>query len=115
PKSTWWRRLAEAHADATAILAELRADPPERYELWAFGAVWAAESAEVTLTVEEVDGFAELNGTKSWCSGAGLCVHALVTAHRSERRPRPLRRRPSVPASHRIGRQLAQCGYERRR
>ena len=74
-------RLAEAHADATAILAELGAHPPERGELWA---VWAAESAEVTLTVEEVDGFAELNGTKSWCSGAGLCTHALVTAHRSD-------------------------------
>jgi alkylation response protein AidB-like acyl-CoA dehydrogenase len=74
-------RLAEAHADATAILAELGAHPPERGELWA---VWAAESAEVTLTVDEVDGFAELNGTKSWCSGAGLCTHALVTAHRPE-------------------------------
>jgi alkylation response protein AidB-like acyl-CoA dehydrogenase len=74
-------RLAEAHADATAILAELGAYPPERGELWA---VWAAESAEVTLTVDEVDGVAELNGTKSWCSGAGLCTHALVTAHRPE-------------------------------
>jgi alkylation response protein AidB-like acyl-CoA dehydrogenase len=74
-------RLAEAHTDATAILAELGAHPPERGELWA---VWAAESAEVTLTVDEVDGVAELNGTKSWCSGAGLCTHALVTAHRPE-------------------------------
>ena len=46
--------------------------------------MWAAESAEVTLTVDEVDGFAELNGTKSWCSGAGLCTHALVTAHRAD-------------------------------
>jgi hypothetical protein len=74
-------RLAEAHADATAILAELGAHPPGRGELWA---VWAAESAEVTLTVDEVDGVAELNGPKSWCSGAGLCTHALVTAHRSD-------------------------------
>ena len=74
-------RLAEAHADATAILAELGAHPPRRGELWA---VWAAESAEVTLTVDEVDGVAELNGTKSWCSGAGLCTHALVTAHRAD-------------------------------
>jgi alkylation response protein AidB-like acyl-CoA dehydrogenase len=74
-------RLAEAHADATAILAELGAKPPEQGELWA---VWAAESAEVTLTVDEVDGFAELNGTKSWCSGAGLCTHALVTANRAD-------------------------------
>jgi alkylation response protein AidB-like acyl-CoA dehydrogenase len=74
-------RLAEAHADATAILAELGGHPPQRGELWA---VWAAESAEVTLTVDEVDGVPELNGTKSWCSGAGLCTHALVTAHRPD-------------------------------
>jgi hypothetical protein len=71
-------RLAEAHADATAILAELGAHSPKPGELWA---VWAAESAEVTLTVDEVDGVAELNGTKAWCSGAGLCTNALVTAH----------------------------------
>jgi hypothetical protein len=71
-------RLAEAHADATAILAELRAHPPKPGELW------AAESAEVTLTVDEVEGVAELNGTKAWCSGAGLCTHALVTAHRPD-------------------------------
>ena len=74
-------RLAEAHADATAILAELGAEPPKPGELWA---VWAAESAEVSLTVDEGDGFAELNGTKPWCSGAGLCTHALVTAHRPD-------------------------------
>ena len=71
-------RLAEAHADATAILAELGGEPPKPGELWA---VWAAESAEVTLTVDEADGVAKLTGTKSWCSGAGLCTHALVTAH----------------------------------
>ena len=71
-------RLAEAHADATAILAELGGEPPKPGELWA---VSAAESAEVTLTVDEADGVAKLNGTKPWCSGAGLCTHALVTAH----------------------------------
>ena len=74
-------RLAEAHADATAILAELGAPAPRPGELWA---VWAAESAEVTLTVDEAGGFAELNDTKSWCSGVGLCTHALVTAHRPD-------------------------------
>ncbi len=74
-------RLAEAHVDATAILAELGAKPPGQGELWA---VWAAESAEVALAVDEVDGFSELNGTKSWCSGAGLCTHALVTANRAD-------------------------------
>jgi hypothetical protein len=74
-------RLAEAHADATAILAELGAEPPKPGELWA---VWAAESADLTLTVDEVDGIVELNGTKPWCSGAGLCTHALITAHRPD-------------------------------
>ena len=34
--------------------------------------------------MDEVDGFAVLNGTKSWCSGVGLCTHALVTAHRAD-------------------------------
>ena len=38
----------------------------------------------MTLTVDEAGGFAELNGTKSWCSGVGLCTHALVTAHRPD-------------------------------
>ena len=90
-------RLAEAHADATAILADLGAEPPKPGEFWA---VWAAESAEVTLAVDEVDGIAELNGSKSWCSGAGLCTHALVTAQLRRRRPRPVRHRSSVPASH---------------
>jgi hypothetical protein len=74
-------RLAEAHTDAAAILAELGADPPGRGELWA---VWAAESPELTLTADEVDGRAELTGIKAWCSGAGLCTHALVSAHRAD-------------------------------
>jgi hypothetical protein len=60
-------RLAEAHADATAILAELGG----RGELWA---VWAAESAEVTLTADEVDGVAELNGTSPGAREPG-CAH----------------------------------------
>jgi hypothetical protein len=70
-------RLAEAHADATAILAELGANPPKRGELWA---VWAAESGEATLTVDEIDDVTEFSGTKAWCSGIGLCTHALVGA-----------------------------------
>lgn len=74
-------RLAEAHADAAAILVELGANPPERGQLWA---VWAAESPQLTLTANEVDGRAELTGIKAWCSGAGLCTHALVTAQRPD-------------------------------
>ncbi|OBA80187.1 acyl-CoA dehydrogenase [Mycobacterium sp. 1164966.3] len=71
-------RIAEAHVDAVAILDELGGKPPEPGQLWA---VWAAESPDAILNATEVGGgtFA-LNGTKVWCSGAGFCTHALVTA-----------------------------------
>ncbi len=43
--------------------------------------MWAAESPDAVLTATEVkDGAFLLNGTKVWCSGAGFCTHALVTA-----------------------------------
>jgi len=88
-----WRKLAAfAEIDVVAArLAEAHAchsDPRRiRRTFTQAGravAVWAAESAEVTLTGDEVDGVAELNGTKAWCSGAGLCTNALVTAHRAD-------------------------------
>lgn len=71
-------RLAEAHADAAAILHELDGKPPQPGQLWA---VWAAESSDAVLTATD-DGPAgvRLSGTKPWCSGAGICSHALVTA-----------------------------------
>ncbi len=70
-------RLAEAHADAVAILAELDGPRPEPGQWWG---VWAAEppDAVVSATVDG-DRF-RLDGVKAWCSGAGLCSHALVTA-----------------------------------
>jgi alkylation response protein AidB-like acyl-CoA dehydrogenase len=46
--------------------------------------VWAAESAEAVVTVTEDGGAAVLDGTKPWCSGAGLCTHALITARRAD-------------------------------
>jgi alkylation response protein AidB-like acyl-CoA dehydrogenase len=51
-------------------------------ELWG---VWAAESpdAVVTATMIRNDDFT-LSGTKPWCSGAGFCSHALVTARRPD-------------------------------
>jgi alkylation response protein AidB-like acyl-CoA dehydrogenase len=71
-------RIAEAHVDAVAILDELGGKPPHPGELWG---VWAAESPDAVLTATEVkDGAFLLNGTKVWCSGAGFCTHALVTA-----------------------------------
>jgi alkylation response protein AidB-like acyl-CoA dehydrogenase len=68
-------RLVEAHADALAILAELRSPPPTTDRLWG---VWAAETTPVTL--HSVGGDWRLHGMKSCCSGAHLCSHALVTA-----------------------------------
>ena len=74
-------RLAEAHTDATAILAELGGPAPTPGQLWG---VWAAESAEAVVTVTEDGATAVLDGTKPWCSGAGLCTHALITARRDD-------------------------------
>ena len=70
-------RLAEAHADAIAILAELGAFEPKSGQLWG---VWAAESPEAVLSAHSHAGVTTLDGTKAWCSGAELCTHALVTA-----------------------------------
>src|SRR3954447_9490597 len=79
-------RLAEAHADAEAILADLDADlHTERVlpvgdgpRLWG---VWAANPPTGPLTaVPQPGGKWCLEGTKPWCSGAGCCDAALVTA-----------------------------------
>ncbi|OBI35771.1 acyl-CoA dehydrogenase family protein [Mycobacterium colombiense] len=70
-------RVAEAHVDAVAILHELGGKPPEPGQLWG---VWAAEAPDAVLTATDSNGAFILNGTKVWCSGAGFCTHALVTA-----------------------------------
>ncbi|WP_077077220.1 acyl-CoA dehydrogenase family protein [Mycobacterium numidiamassiliense] len=71
-------RIAEAHVDAVAILHELGGKPPDSGQLWG---VWAAESPEAVVTATDAGGGAfTLSGTKVWCSGAGFCTHALVTA-----------------------------------
>ena len=89
----WWKlaaltendvvagRLAEAHADALAILAELDGPAAEAGQLWG---VWAAEAPPAVVTVSEDGGRATLEGTKGWCSGAGICTHALITARRED-------------------------------
>ena len=71
-------RLAEAHADAVAILAELHGRTPGPDELWG---VWAAEPPDAVVTARAAGDGLVLDGTKAWCSGAGLCNNALVTAH----------------------------------
>jgi alkylation response protein AidB-like acyl-CoA dehydrogenase len=70
-------RLAEAHVDAVAILDELGAKPPSADQLWG---VWAAESRDSSVVATQTGDAFILNGVKEWCSGAGLCGHALVTA-----------------------------------
>lgn len=71
-------RIAEAHADAVAILHELGGKPTEAAQLWA---VWAAESDDTGVEATPLaGGSVTLNGVKPWCSGAGFCTHALVTA-----------------------------------
>ena len=69
-------RLGEGHADAIAILNELGEAPGRvRDQRWG---VWAAVPKSVTA--EHVDGGWRLTGDRPWCSGAGFCTHALVTA-----------------------------------
>lgn len=70
-------RLAEAHVDAVAILAELQGSPAQPDQLWG---VWAAESPDAVLRARGSGEATTLEGVKAWCSGAGLCSHALVTA-----------------------------------
>lgn len=74
-------RLLEAHADATAILAELGAPAPREGEWWG---VWAAEPPQPVVTGVRTDDGWTLTGTKPWCSGAGWCTHALMTIRDAE-------------------------------
>jgi alkylation response protein AidB-like acyl-CoA dehydrogenase len=70
-------RLAEGHADALAILAELGAPPPPSGSLWG---VWAANPPGPSLGAVQSSAGWQLHGTKQYCSGARTCTHALVTA-----------------------------------
>ncbi|WP_232717507.1 acyl-CoA dehydrogenase family protein [Gordonia metallireducens] len=70
-------RLVEAHADADAILGEIVGGAVRPGELWG---VWAAQPPGTRVDARQAaDGF-RLDGVKEWCSGAGACTHALVTA-----------------------------------
>ncbi|AGZ42680.1 acyl-CoA dehydrogenase [Actinoplanes friuliensis] len=86
----WWRlaslgrddlvlaRLAEGHADATAIRAELKDEPSADPDSERWG-VWAAVPSSLEARRTE-DGAWSVSGDRPWCSGAGSCTHALVTA-----------------------------------
>lgn len=68
-------KLAEAHWDAVAILAEAgRAPEPDML----YG-VWASEIPGQALRVERTKDSYQLSGSKPFCSGIGLVDRALVT------------------------------------
>jgi hypothetical protein len=70
-------RLAEGHADAVAILAELGAGPPPAGTRWG---VWAAQPPGPRLTAHQASDGWHLDGVKQYCSGARWCTDAVVTA-----------------------------------
>ena len=76
-------RLAEGHADAVAVLAELDGPPPGAGHRLG---VWAAEPPAARLGARRIDGGWLLDGRKAWCSGARTLTHALVTAHADDGR-----------------------------
>lgn len=68
-------RIAEAHVDAVAILAEAgRSLAPGR-----LAGVWASERAGATVTGEPVAAGWRLGGRKAFSTGVGLIDEALVT------------------------------------
>jgi alkylation response protein AidB-like acyl-CoA dehydrogenase len=68
-------RLAEAHFDAVAILAEAGRQPHPG----AIYAVWASEIPGHSMTLERKSNMVLVRGEKMFCSGAGLVDRALVT------------------------------------
>jgi alkylation response protein AidB-like acyl-CoA dehydrogenase len=75
-------RLAEGHADAVAILAELGGPAPSRGQIWG---VWAAEPPSPVLEAAQGKNGWKLTGVKPWCSGAHIVTNALVTARVGDR------------------------------
>ncbi len=75
-------RLAEAHWDAVAILAEAGRTAVEG----AVYGVWASEIPGKLLAMDERDGGFVVRGVKRFCTGAGLVDRALVTVCEPENR-----------------------------
>jgi alkylation response protein AidB-like acyl-CoA dehydrogenase len=70
-------RLAEAHTDAIAILAESGRRP----RLQGIYGVWASDGTHSRLIATPTVNGWSISGTKQYCSGAGIVDAALVTAH----------------------------------
>jgi alkylation response protein AidB-like acyl-CoA dehydrogenase len=75
-------RLAEAHTDAVAILSESGRKP----QPGALYGVWASETPAQPLRLDRVGSGFVLNGSKMFCTGAGLIDRALITACLPEQR-----------------------------
>ena len=75
-------RLAEAHWDAVAILAEAGRAP----EPGALYAVWASEIPNEPLSLDASGNRRAITGKKMFRSGAGLVDHALVTVGEPDHR-----------------------------
>jgi len=74
-------RIAEAHTDALAILAECG----QLARSGALYGVWASDAPPSRVTCERLEnGNWRLRGTKQFCSGAGFVDAALVTANHAE-------------------------------
>lgn len=71
-------KVLEAHYDAQAIMAELKAPSAAEGQLWA---VWAAEGPASTL---RIDAEGRLRGDKPWCSGSAWVDAALVTVRSAQ-------------------------------
>lgn len=71
-------KVLEAHHDAQAILAELKAPSAAEGKLLA---VWAAEGPANTL---RIDSEGRLRGDKPWCSGSAWVDAALVTVRNAQ-------------------------------
>jgi len=73
-------RLAEAHTDAIAIMAE-QGRPPHSDGVYG---VWASDGPKSRLTAVRAGEGWSINGVKQYCSGAGIIDAALVTAQAPE-------------------------------
>ncbi|WP_058533850.1 acyl-CoA dehydrogenase family protein [Legionella saoudiensis] len=69
-------KLAEAHWDALSILHEAGRPAKEK----ALYAVWASEIPNKPLIISKSAAQWTLNGSKMFCSGAGIADYALITA-----------------------------------
>lgn len=79
-KDLSFARLAEAHWDAIAILAECGSRPRAN----CLYGVWASESLSQALILESRDKSFRISGKKMFCSGAGLVDRALLPVGGSE-------------------------------